>query len=192
MASRLIDEIAVGLGVEYNDAGIDQAQRRMRDFQGFLGRIGRGAAIVFAAAAYEGGQFESAVTKLRTQLGLTAQEMERSAKYIQGLELDVAIDDTELANALFAVRSAGLDAANANEVLAASGKAAAAELGDTRSIALLAGGAINAYGSDVIQGTRAVEILLATVKEGNLDATQLASAMAPLLSFGAQLKGEFR
>ena len=191
MASRLIDELAVGLGFNYNDTGIDQAQRRMRDFESALSRLARAGAVLVAGAIWEGSPFETSLINLRTQLGLTQAEMENARDFVDDLELRVAVDGTELANAMFALRSAGLDAANSNEVLAASGEAAAIKLGNTRDIALLAGGAINAYGADVIQGRRAVEILHATVKEGNLEAAALAGAMAPLLSFGSQLKIQF-
>ena len=73
------------------------------------------------------------------------------------------------------------------EVLNASAKAAASGLGDTKSIALLAGGAVNTFGSDVLGGERAVEILLGTVKEGNLNAAELANTMGKGFTFVDQL-----
>ena len=76
---------------------------------------------------------------------------------------------------MFSVKSAGLETADALVVMDQSAKAAASGLGETKPIALLASAAVYSYGAAVLDGKRAVEILLATVKAGNLDAAQLAT-----------------
>ena len=61
----------------------------------------------------------------------------------------------ELADAMFFITSAGIDAADAAGVLEASAKAAAVGLGDTATIADLATSAMNAYGKENLSASNA-------------------------------------
>ena len=91
-------------------------------------------------------------------------------------------------DAYFSLRSAGLGVDDSLEGVRASAKGAAIQLGNTQDIALLAGGALNVYGREAISATRAVEIMLATVKAGNIkDAAALAREMPDLLSVASEL-----
>ena len=93
----------------------------------------------------------------------------------------------ELGDAIFAIRSGGQKGAAGLDILNQSAKAAAAGLGETRSIGLLAASAINTYGEAALSGSDAVDKVLAIVQSGNLEASTLAEPMTALLSPGASL-----
>ena len=139
-----------------------------------------------------GSEVEFAFTKLRTQLGLTADETERAKKEMKGLAGETGRQWEELGRGYFSLRSAGVSESASMDTMAAAAKGAAIGLGDVQNIALLAAGALNSYGESNITATRAVEALLSTVKLGNIkDATVLAQQMPQLLPHGARLGVDF-
>ena len=202
MAGQVIDELVTIIRYNTSNRELRRAEQQVNDFTRntqkrfqswgqniskatravtvVLGALGAGAFKVGAAE-------ERSLLNLRTQLGLTADEVEELKAPLRDISKETNRPLKELNDAIFSVRSAGLGGADAMEVLNASAKAAASGLGDTKSIALLAGGAVYAFGSDVLGGERAVEILLGTVKEGNLNAAELANTMGKGFTFVNQL-----
>ena len=89
------------------------------------------------------------------------------------------------------MQSAGLRGAEAQEVLAQSSKLAVVGLGETKDIALATGAAMTAYGSDLLSAADAGDIMLATVKEGNLEASELAGSLGKVLPVSAALGVSF-
>ena len=167
------------------EEGIQTATRRINKRLETVGHAVRGISLAIvgigAAAFATGSGAERAFLKLRTQLGLTEEDVKAIRPALERLSKETARPLDSIAEGYFSLRSAGLDAGSALETLTASAKAATGGLGETRDIAHVAGGAVNAYGKDVISGQRATEILLATVKEGNLVATDLTRGFGQLL-----------
>ena len=202
MAGRVIDEMVTIIRYNTSNRELRRAEQQVNDFtrntqRQFaswgqnISKITRAVTVVIGAlgagAFKVGAAEERSLLNLRTQLGLTADEVEDLKAPLRDLSKETNRPLKELNDAIFSVRSAGLGGADAMEVLNASAKAAASGLGDTKSIALLAGGAVNTFGSDVLGGERAVEILLGTVKEGNLNAAELANTMGKGFTFVDQL-----
>jgi hypothetical protein len=132
-------------------AGAEMAQVAERNAAAFttLGIAVGGAGIAVAAmlrkAGQEAIQFESALTKSVTLIGVSRQEMDelgaaalRMAHTGQG--------PLALADALFFVQSAGFAGSDAMSVVEASAKAASIGLGDVATVADLVTSAVNAYG----------------------------------------------
>ena len=202
MAGQVIDELVTIIRYNTSNRELRRAEQQVNDFtrntqkrfQSWgqtINKVTRAATVVLGAlgagAFGVGAAEERSLLNLRTQLGLTADEVEALKRPLKDISKETNRPLRELNDAIFSVRSAGLAGADAMEVLEASAKAAASGLGDTKSIALLAGGAVNTFGSDVLGGERAVEILLGTVKEGNLNAAELANTMGKGFTFVDQL-----
>ena len=202
MATTVIDELVTIIRYNTSNRELRRAEQQVNDFtrntqrqfQSWgqnISKITRAATVVLGAlgagAFGVGAAEERSLLNLRTQLGLAADEVEDLKAPLRDISKETNRPLKELNDAIFSVRSAGLGGADAMEVLNASAKAAASGLGDTKSIALLAGGAVNTFGSDVLGGERAVEILLGTVKEGNLNAAELANTMGKGFTFVDQL-----
>ena len=148
-------------------------------------------ALAAGAALKSAVGFESSMTKIQSLVGLSAEAVEGFTKDVKGLSGTTARAPKELADAMFFVTSAGLRGAEATEVLAASAKAAAVGLGDTATIADLATSALNAYGSDVISATQATDVMVAAVREGKLEADELAGSMGRVLPVASSMGVSF-
>jgi hypothetical protein len=70
-------------------------------------------------------------------------------------------------------------------------KAAAVGLGETKTIADLATSAMNAYGSDTLSASAATDILATAVREGKLEASELAGSMGGVIPIASNLGVEF-
>jgi TP901 family phage tail tape measure protein len=77
------------------------------------------------------------------------------------------------------------------DTLEASLKASAVGLGETSTIADLATSAMNAYGSDTLSASGATDILTAAVREGKLEASELASSMGGVLPVASNMGVQF-
>ena len=148
-------------------------------------------ALAGAAAVKSAVGFESSMTKIQSLVGLSADAVDGFTQDVKGLAGETARAPKELADAMFFVTSAGLRGAEATDVLAASAKAAAVGLGDTATIADLATSALNAYGSDVISATQATDVMVAAVREGKLEADELAGSMGRVLPVASSMGVSF-
>ena len=202
MAGRVIDELVTIIRYNTSNRELRRAEQQVNDFtrntqRQFaswgqnISKITRAATVVIGAlgagAFKVGAAEERSLLNLRTQLGLTADEVEELKAPLRDLSKETNRSLKEVNDAMFSVKSAGLETADALVVMDQSAKAAASGLGETKPIALLASGAVYSYGAAVLDGKRAVEILLATVKAGNLDAAQLATTFGRTFEFAAKL-----
>ena len=202
MAGRVIDELVTIIRYNTSNRELRRAEQQVNDFtrntqkrfQSWgqtISKATRAATVVIGAlgagAFKVGAAEERSLLNLRTQLGLTADEVEELKAPLRDLSKETNRSLKEVSDALFSVKSAGLETADALVVMDQSAKAAASGLGDTKPIALLAGAAVNSYGAAVLDGKRAVETLLATVKAGNLDAAELATTFGRTFEFANKL-----
>ena len=77
------------------------------------------------------------------------------------------------------------------ETLEASAKAAAVGLGEVEQIADLATSALNAYGEENISAVDATDVLTAAVREGKLEASELAGSMGRVLPIASAMGVQF-
>ena len=99
--------------------------------------------------------------------------------------LDTGRSAIELAEAGFAIQSAGLRGAAASEALDAAARGAAIGLGTTRDVGLLSAAAIGAWGSEALSATENTDILAAAVRAGNTNATELTGSLGAATSVAA-------
>lgn len=144
-----------------------------------------GASIKLAA------DFDKSMTKIESLVGIAGEEVAKMGETAKQMATDTGRSASEAADALFFITSAGLEGEQAMNVLNASLQAAAVGLGDTATVADLATSAMNAYGADTLGASDATDVLVAAVREGKLESTELASAMGSVLPIASNMGVSF-
>lgn len=146
------------------------------------GAVAAGAAAVKLAVDYE-----SSFAQMEGLVGVPTAELEQFDAAIRNLAGETAKAPQELAEAMFFITSAGLEGADALDALEMSAKASAAGLGDTSTVADAVTSAMNAYGPSVLSASQATDILVATVREGKVEADQVASSLGRVIPVAAEM-----
>jgi TP901 family phage tail tape measure protein len=136
--------------------------------------------------------FEAAMMRMITLVGMNQEVIEEWSGTIKDMAGDVGKSATELGESMFFITSAGIRSKESLEVLEASAKAAAIGMGETQKVAHAAVSAMNAYGKGNLAAKDAVATLIATVREGNMEAKSLPMAFGRVLPVAAQLEVSFR
>jgi TP901 family phage tail tape measure protein len=131
--------------------------------------------------------FDTSMTKMISLVGLTREEVDGMRTGIVKMAGQYGKSAQEAADAMFFITSAGLRGSDAMETLEASLKGAAVGLGDVQTIADLATSAMNAYGPETLSAGLATDVLAAAVREGKLEASELAGAMGGVLPIASAL-----
>lgn len=173
-----------------------RADRSTRRLDRALSRLGRtvatiGLAALASQAARVAIEFDDSLAKVSTLVGVAREQVQGWRGDLQRLAVDAGRGPTELANALFVVTSAGERGAGALEVVDRSARAAAVGLGQTEQIARAVTAAIQAYGPAQLDAARATDVLVATVREGNLEASELAGVLGRVLGIASQVGVSF-
>jgi len=126
--------------------------------------------------------FDQSMAKIQALVGISGSQVETFKGQVLELAGETARAPQELADALYFITSAGIDASDAMGVLEASAKASAAGLGDTATIADAVTSAVNAYGLANLSASDATDVLLATVREGKAEPTQLADSIGRVIA----------
>jgi TP901 family phage tail tape measure protein len=175
------------------------AQKKMQGFSDRAARVGKSmtmgvtAPIVAAggAAFKMASDFERSMTQIQSLVGRSASEVQKLEKDVLALSGKTARAPQELAEAMFFLTSAGLDAEGATAALEASAKAAAAGLGSTVTVADAVTNAINGYGAANMTASRATDVLAKTVEQGKASAESLAPQFGRLIPMAAELGIQF-
>ena len=196
--ATVIDTLVTRLQFKSDNRALSRTARQFERFKAGANRslaaVGRGIrvgglglAALGGAAIFSGTPTERELLKLQTQLGLTAAQADDVRIRARQISADYKTPLQQTTGAFFSLLSAGLSLEAAQESLIASAKGWQAQMGNVRELAHIAGGAVNAYGADVMTGTRAMEVMNATVKEGNLVAEDLLLGFGELLQIAPQL-----
>ncbi|KKM76231.1 hypothetical protein LCGC14_1382230 [marine sediment metagenome] len=121
--------------------------------------------------------FEASMTRIETLVGLARDTVDEMGQSVLDLSGETARSPVELAEALFVVTSAGARGAVAMETLTNAARAAAIGLGNTSDIARTVTAAVTAYGAENLSAAEATNILVGTVRAGNLVAADLAGTV---------------
>jgi TP901 family phage tail tape measure protein len=164
-----------------------QAQRvsaSLRTIQIPLALAG-GAAIKMAA------DFDRSMTMIESLVGIAGAEVDAMAGKVRSMASEIGVSSNQAAEALFFITSAGLRGSEAMDVLEASMKAAAVGLGETKTVADLATSAMNAYGSETLSASMATDVMVSAVREGKLEASELAGSMGRVLPVASAMGVRF-
>jgi TP901 family phage tail tape measure protein len=130
--------------------------------------------------------FDSSMTKIVSLVGIASDEVNGMRKEVLNLSGETGKAPKELADGLFVLTSAGLRGNDALSALEFSAKASASGLGETNDIARAVAGAMNAYGSGVVDAATATDIITATARAGNFEVSQFSGALGKVLPFAKQ------
>ena len=190
--------MAVGAKVrvygDWDGSAIKQAESDLEKFGKSASKIGGNLTKfvtlplvgVGAAATAMSIEFESSMAKIVGLVGIASDEVAGMQESVLSLAGRTAKSPKELADALFVVTSAGLRGADAMDALELSAKAGAAGLGETNDIARAVAGAMNAYGSSVVDAAKATDVIVATARAGNFETSQFSAALGRVLPFAKQ------
>ena len=131
--------------------------------------------------------FNKSMTQIESLVGVGAKSVKEMGETAKKMAIDTGKSANEAAEALFFITSAGLRGSQATDTLNASLKASAVGLGETKVIADLATSAMNGYADENLTATQATDILVAAVREGKLEASELAGAMGGVIPIASNM-----
>ena len=179
-------------GIAKSKASVGGLQNSLKGVSGTI-KTAFVAALALAArqAIKSGMDFDKSMTKIKALVGVASDEVDRMGKRAKQMSSDIGVSSNEAADALFFITSAGLKGAEAMDVLEASLKASAIGLGETKTVADLATSALNAYKGTGLTAVGATDVLTAAVREGKLEASELASSMGRVLPVASAMGVKF-
>ncbi len=136
-------------------------------------------------------QFEKSMSKITGLVGVAREQVQAWEGELERMSVSSGQSLAKVSEGLFFVTSAGLRGATAIETLEAATKAAAVGLGDVGTIANATTSAVNAYGAEALSGSRATDVLVATVREGKLQADELAGSIGTVIPIASKMNIEF-
>lgn len=142
-----------------------------------------GIAAVAGKMAYD---FEKSFQRINAVTNTSQKQMAAWRKDIVKLSGVTARAPTELADALYFLASAGLDASQIMPTLEMSAKAAASGLGETADIARLTANAMNAYSKQGLTAAQVTDTLVAAVREGTAEPEEFANALGRILPIASK------
>jgi TP901 family phage tail tape measure protein len=157
---------------------------RMMKISGPLALMGGGAMKMAA-------DFDKSMTKIKTLVGLAGDQVDAMGVQVKALSKNMAVDSRQAADALFFITSAGLEGKLAMDTLAASMKASALGLGETKTVADAATSALNAYKGGNLTASGAVDVLTMAVRKGKLDTEALAGSIGKVIPIASNMGVEF-
>lgn len=174
--------------LERQGLAVQRAGRAMSNFGADLTRsVTVPILAVGAAATKMAVDFDQTFAQMRGLAGVSAGEIDRLKESVLDLSGETGRGPQELAQALYFIRSSGIDGARALDALEVSAKAAASGLGSTEVVADAVTSAMNAYATSGMTAARATDVLVATAREGKAEPAELAAQMGRLLPVASQL-----
>ena len=146
---------------------------------------------VAAAATKMAFDFDKSMGQIESLVGIAGDKVKQMGETAKTMAVNTGKSANEAAEALFFITSAGLRGADATDTLNMSLKASAIGLGETKQIADLATSAMNAYGVENMSASAATDIMVAAVREGKLEASELAGAMGGVIPIASNMGVSF-
>lgn len=178
---------------------INQSQKSLNGFQNQIKGVAGSLKVMMSGALIAAGyqsvrlakDFSKSMTQIKALVGVAGEEVDAMGKTARVMAVETGKSANEAAEALFFITSAGLRGSDAMDVLEASLKAAAVGLGETKQVADLATSALNAYGTENLSALEATDVLTASVREGKLEASELAASMGRVLPVASNMGVQF-
>jgi TP901 family phage tail tape measure protein len=201
MAESIIGTIkaVLAMDAEQFDKAIGKAQGKLKGFGDASAKAGKTLSLKLTAPIVGAGagafkmamDFEHSMTQIQSLVGRSAEEVADLSEHVKRLSGETARSPKELADAMFFITSAGLDASSAVRALEFSAKASASGLGDTVAIADAVTNAMNGYGLSAEQASYATDVLTKTVEQGKASAEDLAPTFGKIIPVASELGVEF-
>lgn len=173
--------IREGFSTENVQKALQETETKFREARSNLTRaLGLGA--VFAAPVYAAGNFEASMNDIATLIDTTAESLEDMGNNVLAISGRVPVALGDLTSALYDVRSAGVDAGEAMNVLERSAQLAVAGKGSASEAVDLVTSAINAFKLEGVEAERIYDIIFKAVKNGKTTISELAQGFGDVAS----------
>lgn len=200
MASIAEINVRIGARIESMTRDLKKAERQLQMSGRKMSQLGSEltatVSLPIIGIGIAGGKMakdlEASFAKIENLVGVSGSVLDSFKVGISSLSNQVGKSQGELSDALFTITSAGLRGKEAMELLTISSKASVLGMGETKEIAKAATAVLQAYGKENITVSEAVNILTKTVREGNLEASELAPSIGKVLPIAAQLGVNFK
>lgn len=181
----------------------DQASAKLQTFSSSfknmaMNMVKVGAMAGAAAAAGLGvkaiksaADFEKAMGNVATLVDTSTENMTEMGKKVKEMSKRVPVDIGELTEALYQVRSAGIDASDAMSVLEESGRLAVAGLGTTTEATDLLTSAFNVFAQQGYEADEIANILFKSVKAGKTTVSELAQSFGMVAPIAGEMNVKF-
>ena len=166
---------------------MDAGSTKIDKFASAMGKLKIPVLLAGAASFKLASDFDSSMSKITGLVGIAADEVDSMGESLKGISSATAQGPAELAEALFFVTSAGLRGAEAMDALEFAAKASTAGLGETADAADALTSAMNAYAKSGLSAEDATNILVATVREGKLEASELGASIGQVLPIASEM-----
>ncbi len=183
--------------------GVNRAGQNLRRFDGVANRtrtglrnlggafltIGKVAAVSMAGVVAVGikaaGDFEAALHTINTVAGATPEQLGKIGDSIRKIARDTGTELSDLTAGYYDLVSAGISAADAQGVLAASNTLAIGGLSTTAEAIDLLTTAINSYGLSASQATNIADYFAQAIAAGKVTAAELGQSFSQVASIAA-------
>lgn len=132
--------------------------------------------------------YEQQIAAIDTITELTDGQLKAMSGSVKQLSLDMGVNATSSAKALYDVLGSGATNENAMDILALSTKAAIAGMTDTQTAAKVGMSMLNAYGESSAKLGQRFDQLFMTVKDGVISFEQLAEGLGSVMPAAAAAK----
>jgi len=195
MANKAVGFLTFNFGANMQgfDRAMKKASTRVTKFGRTMKRVGSNMTNsitlpilgVGAAAVKMATDFGTSMTKIRTLVGASAEELKAYEKDVLSLSATTGVAASQLAEGLFFITSAGLSGQEAIDALAVSAKASAMQMGDMNDIASALTSVMKAYEGEQMTAARAGDLLHETLKQGKFEASEFMSRLGRVIPTAA-------
>ena len=195
MANKAVGFLTFNFGANMQgfDRAMKKAQTKVRRFGKTMKNIGSSLTTnitmpilgIGAAGVKMAADFGSSMTKIRTLVGASAEELKSYEKDVLSLSSTTGIAADQLAEGLFFITSAGLSGQEAIEALEISAKGAAMQMGEMTDIGSALTSIMKAYESEGMDAARAGDLLHETLKQGKFEAGEFMSRLGKVIPTAA-------
>lgn len=155
------------------------------------GAVGSFAAGALVHAISKAGEFQTQMVKITTLTNETVGDMNDLSDAVLEMAARLGVGVDELANGLYTITSAGIVGADALNLLEQSAKASLIGMGDVNEIARVAAAAMQAWKSENLSATDAIEIMLEGVRQGSIEADEYGNSLARVIGIASQMGVSF-
>ena len=170
---------------------VAQVKQDMSTLATEAGKVGTALTTAAAAPLATFATVEENLAKMRGLVGVSQEQLDEWEEDIKDISKTTGESMADITDALFFITSAGFEGETAMDILLISAKAAATGLGEQKDIADLLTSAMSVYGEEALSAAEAGDQLVASIREGKLEPEEMATAMAGVLPFAAEMGVEF-
>lgn len=132
-------------------------------------------------------EFQRSMDRIVSLAGIGRKEVDAMIEPALKMGSEYGKMGEETAQALYFIASSGFNAKDSMVVLRQSMIASATGMGNLKDIADLLTSGINAYGKNNLSASKAVDIMAVAIREGKMEADELAKTMGSLIPIAAEL-----